>query len=70
MTKPLKIVKSALFNFVDGLKADGANPKMSGNCTGLRGNCTGLRGNCSDLSGDLDEIPADERPAYIRNFAE
>jgi hypothetical protein len=33
-----------LYHYVNGTKTDGLNPKMSGDCSGLRGDCTGLRG--------------------------
>ncbi len=53
----------ALYHLNDGNKVDGANPLMSGDCSGLRGDCSELRGDCSGLRGDLDDcdLTADER---------
>ena len=46
----------SLYHFVDEVKIDGKNPKMSGDCTGLCGDCTGVSGDCTGVSGDCTGV--------------
>ena len=48
-----------LFHFKEGIRLEGPNEKMFGNCTGLFGNCSDLYGNCSRLYGDCSDLRGD-----------
>lgn len=52
----IKNIEPKLYHIVKGLKVNGANKNMRGNCANLIGDCTGLRGDCSDLWGDCSNI--------------
>ena len=56
MKQVLKSSKEGLYYFVDGVKIDGKNPKMSGDCSGLCGDCSGLSGECRGLNGDCTGV--------------
>lgn len=51
MIKPLEKIKPSLYHIERGVRIDGPNPLMSGNCSHLRGDCTDIRGNCTGLRG-------------------
>lgn len=62
------------YHYKDGIRVEGKNNLMSGDCSnlsgdcsGLSGDCTGLRGNCTCLSGNLNdcEITDEEREKGI-----
>jgi|GEM_PF-2599469 len=66
MKRKLKKTHKDLYYYSDEEKIIGKNPKMNGDCSGLRGdctylsgNCTGLRGVCTYLSGDCTGIRGD-----------
>ena len=48
-----------LFWVDDNGRRNGANPNMTGDCTGLRGDCTDLRGDCTGLRGDCTGLWGD-----------
>ena len=56
MKRVLKSSKEGLYYFVDGVKIDGKNPKMSGDCTVLCGDCTGLSGDCTGVWGNCTGV--------------
>ena len=56
MKQVLKNTKEGLYYFVDGVKIDGKNPEMVGDCSNLFGNCSGLWSDCSGLSGDCTGV--------------
>lgn len=63
-----RIKPAGLYHYDDNRIIEGANPDMSGDCSGLTGNCSGIWGNCSKLSGDLNDIL--ERPAKLSDYVE
>ncbi len=63
MKKTLKIICSALFHAVKGMRYTGPNghmqdahPGLYGDCSHLKGNCSGLWGDCTGLRGDATNV--------------
>ena len=54
-----KIKKYSLYHTKDGVKIEGKNIDMRGNCSYLEGDCTNLRGDCSYLEGDCTNLRGD-----------
>ena len=59
MKRLLKKQHYRLYHTLEGKEHEGANDKLSGDCSGLYGNCTGLSGNCSGLYGDCTGLSGD-----------
>ena len=63
MLQNLRYEAAALYYVVNGARVEGANERLTGDCSGLSGDCSGLRGDCTGLRGDLNacELSEEER---------
>jgi hypothetical protein len=56
MKKLLKKIENKLYHFEDGIKVEGKNKDLFGDCSNLFGDCSGLFGDCSNLFGDCSGL--------------